>query len=154
MKKFITKYNNKFSLPIRSVKSVFEIAPSKSKINLILSILNVRKIDSGHCVKYQNKYYKFLDGGGKQVFFTRDTEAIIIKSFDNKLYGSVNDKVFSLAEIAHHETKSKNFDIDYKKSKPKKKYIPPMSHPWKKYEFRKFINYQSLKHYNNIELSA
>ena len=154
LKKFITKYNNKFALPIKSVKSVFEESPSKSKINLILSVLSERKIDSGHCIKFQNKYYKFIDGGGKQVFFRHNTEAVVIKAFNNKLYGSVNDKVFILEEIQSHEYKSTNFDIDYKKTKSKKKYIPPMSHPWKKYEFRKFINYQLQKNNYETDLSA
>ena len=54
LKKFISKYNSKFALPIKSVKSVFEESPSKSKINLTLSVLSERKIDSGHCIKFQN----------------------------------------------------------------------------------------------------
>ena len=154
LKKFIDKYNKKFSLPIKSVKSVFEDAPSKSKINLILSVISERKIDSGHCVKFQNKYYKFIDSGGKQVFFIKNTVAIIIRAFNNKLYGSVNDKVFILEEIKNHETTSRNFTLNYQKPKVKKKYIPPMSHPWKKYEFRKFINRQLQQQNINSELFA
>lgn len=154
LKIFIDKYNKKFSLPIKSVKSVFEDAPSKSKINLILSVISERKIDSGHCVKFQNKYYKFIDSGGKQVFFIKNTVAIIIRAFNNKLYGSVNDKVFILEEIKNHETTSRNFTLNYQKPKVKKKYIPPMSHPWKKYEFRKFINRQLQQQNNNSELFA
>ena len=154
LKNFIIKYNNKFALPIKSVKSVFEESPTKSKINLTLSVLSERKIDSGHCIKFQNKYYKFIDGGGNQVFFKRDTDAIVIKAFNNKLYASVNDRVFILEEMISHEYKSKNFDMDYKKTKVKKKYIPPMSHPWKKYEFNKFINYQLQNNNSKIELSA
>lgn len=142
LKKYINKYNKQFSLPLKSVKSVFEEAPSKSKINLILSVLSERKVDSGHCIKYQNKYYKLIDGGGNQKFFIKNTDAIVIKSFNKKLYSSVNDELYILEEVKNHETKSKNFDLNYKVPKSKKKYIPPMSHPWKKYEFRKFINKQ------------
>ena len=154
LKKYINKYNKQFALPLKSVKSAFEEAPSKSKINLILSVLSERKVDSGHCIKYLNKYYKLIDGGGKQVFFLKDTVVIVIKSFNNKLYGSVNNKVFILEEIKNHETISKNFDLSYKVPKPKKKYIPPMSHPWKKYEFRKFINIQLKKGNTEFELLA
>ena len=39
-------------------------------------------------------------------------------------------------------------------NKQKKKYISPMSHPWKKYEFRKFINIQLKKDNTEFELLA
>ena len=75
-------------------------------------MLSERKIDSGHCIKLQNKYYKFINGGGKQIFLKLNSKAIVIKAFNNKLYASVNDRVFILEEMINHEYKSKNFDMD------------------------------------------
>lgn len=148
LKKYISKYNKKFSLPIRKFKSVFEEAPSKQKLNYILAVLSERKIDSGHSIKFKNKFYRLLDGGGNQVFFKNGTEVIVIQAFNKKLYASLDDKVYALDEIQTHQSSSKNFDNDNTKVKKTKKHIPPMNHPWRKDMFKMFINSYSKK--NNV----
>ena len=150
LKKYITKYNNRFALPIKNFTDVFECAPSKQKLNYILAVLSERKIDCGHSIKFKNKYYKLLDGGGNQIFIKNGTEAIVIQSFNKKLYATVDNKVYALEEILNHQISSKNFDNDYQKLKPKKKYIPPMNHPWRKNMFKMFIKTYT----NKTELSA
>ena len=139
LKKYIVKYNKQFSLPIKKFSSVFVEAPSKEKLNYILAILSERKIDFGHSVKYKNKFYRLLDGGGNQVFFKNGTEVIIIQAFNKKLYASFGDKVYALEEIQNHQTYSKNFDNNYTKIQTKKIHIPPMDHPWRKDMFTMFI---------------
>ena len=150
LKKYITKYNNRFALPIKKFTNVFECAPSKQKLNYILAVLSERKIDCGHSIKFKNKYYKLLDSGGNQIFFKNGTEAIVIQAFNKKLYATVDNKVYALEEILNHQISSKNFDNDYQKLKPKKKYIPPMNHPWRKNMFKMFIKTYT----NKTELSA
>ena len=39
--------------------------------------------------------------------------------------------LYNLEEVANRAEYSKQFDPDYKKIKPKKKYIPPLDHPWR-----------------------
>jgi hypothetical protein len=51
--------------------------------------------------------------------------------------------VYALEEVPSHERKSKNFDFDTPVEKPRKRYIPPMSHPWKQASFEKFMNKQA-----------
>lgn len=54
---YVKEFNMKFSLPIHGIKSVFETQPSDEKINLTLAVLCERTVDTGHCLKYDKKYY-------------------------------------------------------------------------------------------------
>lgn len=55
----------------------------------------------------------------------------------------VNDKEsYILEEIPQQESKSKEFDWDYEEPKKKSQYIPPMSHPWKRQSFERFLKSQ------------
>ncbi|MEG2451178.1 MAG: ISNCY family transposase, partial [Clostridia bacterium] len=54
---YLQKFNDQFSLPINSTKTVFEKQPDKKIINQTLSVISARKLDAGHCIRYQNNYY-------------------------------------------------------------------------------------------------
>lgn len=140
---FIKEFNEKFALPINNTKSVFEKQPDDEKINLTLAVLSSRKVDNGHCIKYTNKYFKLLDANGYPVYYHKGTSGMVIKAFNKELYFCVGEIVYALEEVPSHELKSKNFDFDVPVEKPKKKYIPPMSHPWKQASFEKFMNKQA-----------
>ena len=68
---------------------------------------------------------------------------MIIKSFNGDLYGCVGEMVYSLELLPNHKPVSKTFDYVKTPDKPKKKYIPPMSHPWKQESFEKYLNKQA-----------
>ena len=140
---YIKEYNDAFALPVNNIKSVFEKQPDDEKINLTLAVLSSRKIDNGHCIRYENKYFKLLDNYGYPVYYYKGTSGMVIKSFNKELYFCVEEKVYVLEEIPTHERKSRNFDFDTPVEKPKKKYIPPMSHPWKQASFEKYMNKQA-----------
>lgn len=144
LEKYIIQYNNKFALCINNNKSVFEKQPSKEKINLTLAILAERVIDSGHSVKYENKYYKFINTVGRSIYFNKGTKCIVIKALDNKLYATVDDAIFALEEISEVQEKSNNFDEIIDEKNDKSVYIPKMIHPWKGKSFNEFV--QKQKH--------
>ena len=139
--KFIDRYNKKFALCINNSKSVFEKQPEKPKINLILAILTSRVVDKGHAIKFKNKYYRFTNQHGYPIYFNKGTKCMVIQSFDNKMYATVDDSVFSLEEIPEVQSKSENFD-EIEEVKERKVYIPRMIHPWKREYFEKFVNNQ------------
>ena len=143
LEKFIIKYNKKFALCINNNKSVFEKQPEKEKINLILAVLSQRVIDKGHSIKYNNKYYRFTNRNGFPIYFNSGTKCVVIKAYDNNLYATVDNNVFSLEEIPEVQSISENFD-EVKDFRPKKKYVPRMIHPWKREYFEKFV--QSQEH--------
>lgn len=73
---YLQKFNEKFALPLNNIKSVFEEQPSAEKINLILAVLTERTVDCGHCLRFQNKYYRMLDTKGHQIHYAKGTKAI------------------------------------------------------------------------------
>ncbi len=135
---YIKEFNEQFSLPLNHTKSVFEKQPDESKINQILAVLSTRKIDHGHCVRYKKKYYLPVTENGIKTFLKHGTTAMVIEAFDGHLYVNILDQLFALQEVPTHQKYSINFDSQYIESKPKKHYIPPMSHPWK---HASFLNY-------------
>lgn len=141
LKTYIKKFNKRFASYIDNTKSVFEKQPDEKKINLILSVLTKRVIDKGHSIKFKNNYYRLVNRASTPIYFNRGTKCIVIKSFDNKLYATVNDTVFALEEIPEVQAISENFDT-IERAKPKRIYIPPMSHPWKQPLFDSFIEKQ------------
>lgn len=145
---YIKKFNEKFALPIDNIKSVFEKQPNVEKINLTLAVLVGRKIDNGHCIKFNNKYFKPVNSNGNPVFYYKGTHCLVIKAFNGELYGCINEQVYALEEVPEHQHSSKNFDFNKLIDKPKKKYIPPMSHPWKKSSFEKYV--ESQKHTRKV----
>ena len=146
---YIKEFNEKFALPLHGIKSVFEMQPENEKINLILAVLCERTVDTGHCLRHSNKYYRMLDSKGLQVHYRKGTKVMLIQAFDDKKYCCVNDKdIYALEEIPEHEAKSKEIDMDYTPPKPKKPYIPPMNHPWRRQQFGKFVRQQE-HHWND-----
>lgn len=132
---FVPDFNKRFAMDYKKFSSVFEDSPSLDKINYTLAVLTTRKIDNGNSIKYQNKYYQpYLDGQLK--CFTPKTEALVIKAFNGELLVTVDEQVLELKELSRNERFSKEFD-EVIETKEKKKYIPPMTHPWKIEYFKK-----------------
>ena len=140
---YIKEFNAQFALPIDSIKSVFEKQPDTEKINLILAVLAERKIDSGSCVKFNKQYYIPTDCNGHPVYYRKGTAGMVVRAFNKELFFSTAEKVYALELILDHEPKSKNFDFVKLPNEPKKRYIPPMNHPWKQASFERFCNNQS-----------
>lgn len=140
----IKEFNAKIALPFNHNKSVFAPQPSDEKINLILSILTERTVDNGHAIRFMRKYYQMRDAENLPVFPRPGTKVMVIQAFDGNLYCNVNDQdIYALMEIPPSESISQAFDFAEKApDKPKKKYIPPMNHPWRKFAFRKFADSQ------------
>ena len=98
---------------------------------------------NGHAIQFEKKFYKMIDHKGVQIHYRKGTKVMLIKAFDRSLFACVNDKdIHVLEEIPTHERKSKDLDADYKKPKPRKPYIPPMNHPWRRSAFKKFVHSQ------------
>lgn len=106
-----------------------------------MEILTSRVVDKGHAIKFKNKYYRFTNQHGYPIYFNKGTKCMVIQSFDNKMYATVDNSVFSLEEIPEVQSKSENFD-EIEEVKERKIYIPRMIHPWKREYFEKFVNNQ------------
>ena len=69
---------------------------------------------------------------------------MVIQAFDGQLFCCVNDKdVYALEKIPQRQPYSKDLDMEHKEEKPRKVYIPPMNHPWRRYNLTRFVNPRS-----------
>ena len=151
---YIKEFNAKFSLPINHNKSVFETQPNDEKINLTLAILANRKIDNGHCIRYEKHYYRLIDSNGLPVHYYKGTPCTVIKAFNNRLFSCVGEKVYALDLIPSHEVTSKNFEFVKVTKTPTKRKIPSMTHPWKLSSFKKHVKSQKHHYDDSFDLIA
>lgn len=141
---FVPYFNERLAMDYKKFKSVFESSPSEEKINYTLAVLTPRKIDNGNAIKYKNKYYQPYLGNQIKCFFPK-TECLVIKAFNGDLLVSIDEQVLELKELSRNKRFSKEFDEKIE-VKEKKKYIPPMSHPWKVASFKKQIQKAHTTH--------
>ncbi len=132
---FVPSFNEEFALDYKKFPTVFETSPSNEVINYTLAVLTPRKIDNGNSIKFNNEYYQpYIDNELK--CFIPKTECLVIKAFNGDLLVTIDEKVYELKKLQRNTSVSKEFDEQVLK-KEKKKYIPPMSHPWKLASFKK-----------------
>lgn len=146
---YIKEFNAQFALPVDNIKSVFEIQPDIEKINLTLAVLTSRKVDNGSCIKFKKNYYIPMDCNGHPVHYRKGTTGMVIQSFSDEIFLCVDEKVYALDLLPGHKLSSKNFDLAIPHDQPKKRYIPPMSHPWKQDSFERYLKKQAHRK-NNV----
>ena len=141
---FVPNFNKRFAIDYKKFPSAFDDSPSEEKINYTLAVLTPRKIDNGNSIKYHNKYYQpYLDN--KIKCFIPKTECLVIKAFNSDLLVAIDENVYELKELSRNERFSKNLD-EIVEVKEKKKYIPPMTHPWKIEYFKKQLKKAHTDH--------
>ena len=141
---FVPSFNERFALDCKKFPSVFETSPSKEVINYTLAVLTPRKIDNGNSIKFNGSYYQpYLDNEIK--CFLAKTECLVIKSFNGDLLVTIDEKVYELRKLERNASVSPEFD-EVTEVKEKKKYIPPMTHPWKVEYFKKQLRKAHTNH--------
>ena len=141
---FVPYFNKRFAMDYKRFESVFEQSPSEEKINYTLAILTPRKIDNGNSIKYKNKYYQPYQDNNLKCFLPK-TECLVIKAYNGDLLVAIDEQVFELKELSRNERFSKEFDAVIE-VKEHKKYIPPMTHPWKIEYFKKQLKKAHTQH--------
>src|SRR5574344_918231 len=142
---FVPYFNNKFALDYKKFPSVFEASPKEETINYTLAVLTPRKIDNGNSIKYQNKYYQPYLNDSLKCFMPK-TDCLVIKSFNDELFVNIDEQILELKELSRNEIFSKEFEEIPEAVKEKKKYIPPISHPWKLESFKKQLQKSHYQH--------
>jgi len=141
---FVPYFNNRFALDYKKFESVFEQSPNEEIINYTLAVLTPRKIDNGNSIKYQNKYYQPYLNNQLKCFMPK-TDCLVIKAFNGDLLVTIDEQILELKELSRNERFSKEFD-EVIEVKEKKKYIPPMAHPWKLSSFLRQIEKSHNQH--------
>ena len=125
--KFIPKMNKRFSYDINPKKNLMkENKFTDKELNFIISIRAERTIDNASSLKSSNNYYiPINDETGEVMCFKSGTKCEVVTSYDNKLYGIINDVTYSLYLVEQPKVKVSASENGYK---------PKESHPWKKYK--------------------
>lgn len=141
---FVPKFNNKFAMDYKKFTSVFEESPTIEKINYTLAILTLRKIDNGNAIKFKNKYYQPYLNNELKCFMPK-TECLVINAYNGDLLVAIDEKIYELRELNRNAKYSLEFE-NIPITKEKKKYIPPMSHPWRTTNFKKQLQKAHYQH--------
>ena len=141
---FVPNFNKKFALDYKKFPTVFEASPDENIINYTLAVLTPRKIDNGNAIKFNKEYYQPYLNNELKCFLPK-TECLVIKAFNGDLLVTIDEKVYELRKLQRNTSFSKEFD-ETVQVKEKKKYIPPMTHPWKIEYFKKQLQ---KSHYNH-----
>ena len=141
---FVPDFNQRFAMDYKKFESVFEASPSEEKINYTLAVLSPRKIDNGNSIKYYGKYYQPYLNNELKCFLPK-TECLVIKAYNGDLLVAIDEQVFELRQLARNEKFSKEFNEEVE-VKEVKKYVPPMSHPWKLASFKKQMQKAHTNH--------
>jgi hypothetical protein len=136
LSKWVRQFNRKFGN--KTKETVFEQAPSASRINLFLARVAKRVVDSGHHIRYNNYFYLPIKGN-QEMYFTKKSKALVIEAFDGHIYINIEDKIYTSRKLLDHEIYSQEFDQAPENKKERPKYTPPQSHPWKLASFEKYL---------------
>ena len=127
---FIPKINKRFSYDINSNKNVMkENNYSDEELNLIISIRHERTIDNASSIKYFTNYYlPTNEQTGEVMSFKSGTKCIVVNTYDNKLYGIINENIYSLLLVEQQESN--------KQKASKNGFKPSEDNPWRKFKIR------------------
>lgn len=93
----------------------------------------------------ENEYYQPYENNQLKCFRAK-TECLVIRAFNGDLLVTVDEKVYELRRLKSHKKFSEEFDAIPEPKKEKKKYIPPMTHPWKIASFKKQLEKAHTEH--------
>lgn len=127
---FIPKINKRFSYDINPNKNVMKQNNySDEELNLIISIRHERTIDNASSLKYFTNYYLPInDQTGEVMSFKSGTKCIVVNTYDNKLYGIIDDNTYSLLLVEQQENNNKKAS--------KNGFKPSDDNPWRKFKIR------------------
>ena len=138
------KYLNEVFIPYMNSRFAYSIEKtlmkknnySKENLALIISERYERVIDSGSCIQYNKKYYIPITIEGKEVYYKQKTPAVVIIDYNKELWCLIEQEYYKLKEIQMQEKKEYNpamaaAELKEKMNKERKKYIPPVGHPYK-----------------------
>ena len=131
---FIPKMNEKFSYAIDKNKSLMrENNYSEGELKLIISEKYTRIIDNASAISYNKKYYIPINiETGEVTCFMKGTKCIFIINYDGEYYSEIENHYYKMLELENRDSvMKKELEIDVKE-KEHHKYIPPITHPWRK----------------------
>lgn len=126
---FIPKINKRFSYDINPNKNVMKKNNySENELKFIISIRYERTIDNASSIKYFTNYYlPITEQTGEVASFKSGTKCTVVNTYDNKLFGIINENTYSLLLVEQQNNSSKASKNGFK---------PSDDNPWRKFQIR------------------
>ncbi len=134
---FLDDYNKRFASYPNYNTSKFVPVDYFGKVEYLLSRIYERTVDNGNCMRYNNKLYRPINKGGHELLLKPKQKVYILETLDGELIVNANDNYLPLIEIQRVKKLQQE-----KPKAPRKPWIPPSSHPWKKASFERYISKQ------------
>jgi len=129
LRKYLPVYNRRFSRKAQSEGNLHRPVPKD--LNQILSIRTIHRLRNDNTIRHQNGYYQIL-GVWKN---RRPKELLVEERIDGKLYIMDRGKALAYREIPKRLAVTQK----PKKSKIYKPQSVPMSHPYKRRSFQRYL---------------
>ena len=137
---FIPDINKRFAYEIDNTKTLMRKNPySEENLSLIIAERYERTIDTGSCIRFNNKYYIPTTINGQKVYYKQKTPVIVIVNYHNELWCLIEQEYYTLKEIEMKEKVEYNpakaaAELQEEIKTERKKYIPPKNHPWRQFK--------------------
>ncbi len=123
---YLPIYNNKFSFKAAKEGDLHREIPEGLDIDKILCIKTKRTLRNDFTIAHDRKLYQIEERiNGKDVN--------VEDRIDGSMAITYNDRALKFREIPFRPVRDKITELKVTQSRPKKAYIPPEDHPWKKY---------------------
>jgi len=140
LKTFLPDYNNRFS--IKNVESMYTPLPNNINLDTVFCVKFERTVNKDNTLQVRGNLIQIPPSKYHLSFAKRKVDVCILEN--NRVFILYNNKIICQSKL------SKNNKI-YKKERkieniinlreyfniPRKKYIPPPDHPWRKFKFGK-----------------
>lgn len=138
---YIPKHNRKFAVKPEDKANLHGAVPKHVDLDRIFSIKNKAALRKDFTIQYNNKFYQILKS-------TRAKQVTIEQRLNGRFYIYNKDKQLKYKLIDKRPQKQKKvYGL-----KPKKVYIPPMDHPFKRPMFER--RYSHINSYSQKEKSS
>ena len=138
---YIPKHNRKFAVIAKDKANLHRPIPKHIDLDRVFSIKNKAALRKDFTIQYNNKFYQILKS-------TRAKEVNIEERLNGKIYIYYKDTQLKYRLIDKRPWKQKKVY----RLKPKKAYIPPMDHPFKRPMFER--RYSHINSYSQKEKSS
>ena len=132
---YIPKHNRKFAIPAKNKTDLHRPIPKGLNLDRIFSIKEKATVRNDFTIRYNKKLYQILENPGTK-------KVAIEERLNGKIYIYHKDKQLKYKPI---DTKPEKPKVEHK---PRKLYIPPMDHPFKRATYERrypHINIYSQK---------
>lgn len=137
---YLETFNAKFAVEVPKDDDVFVALDdeTRSSIDDFLAIRSDRVI-SGSVIKIEKKYWAVYDNDGRRIYFRQKTPCTVAKGLTGRMHCTVDKVTYAMQQMPEHLSSSPYVDIGTEKDESvkqlkEKPYIPPKTHPWRKYD--------------------